>query len=107
MSSLPGYFLEDFLMWNYDLIVEGDADANTSLKIAEALGMITRRRELTKQQFKPVVDLFEKYREDVERKLDDFDEDEQSWRDYAGYGFDFIPEEIYDKGLKLINRRIK
>lgn len=38
MSSLPGFTLEAFLCWQYDLIVEGEEEANLSLGLAEFLG---------------------------------------------------------------------
>lgn len=92
MSSCPGYTLEAFLMWQYDLIVDGDTGANKSLEIAEILGRDTRRRRLTKEQFASLVILFESQRERVENLLCDFDEENQSWRDYAGCAFDMPPE---------------
>lgn len=103
MSSLPGHTLEAFLMWNYDLIVGGDASANPSLQIAEAVGTATKRRpELTTEQFAPLVALYEPYRAMVESRLDQFDSDTQSWRDYAGHGFDFLPASLFDHGQKIV-----
>ncbi len=102
MSSWPGPALEDFLMWQLDLIVDGDGGANPSLQIAEALGTITRRRHLTSEQFSPIVALFEAHRQDTERRLGDFDEETQSWRTYGGTAFDFIPEERYAQARKMI-----
>lgn len=99
MSSLPGCSLEAFLMWNYNLIVDGDGSANPSLQIAEAIGTATQRRvPLTNEQFAPLVALYEPYRDQVERRLADFDEENQSWRNYAGSNFDFLPASLYDKG---------
>jgi hypothetical protein len=104
MSSCPGSTLEDFLMWDFDLIVDGNGGANPSLQIAEAVGVQTRRRRLTAEQFAPIVTLFEPHREQVEYKLGSYDEDENgSWRDYAGYAFDFVPRTLYDQGLALID----
>jgi hypothetical protein len=70
-------------MWAYDLRVVDKPDANTSLMMAEALGTSTHRKTITEDQFKPLVILYESYREYVEYRLDDFDEDTQSWRSYA------------------------
>ena len=104
MSSIPGYTLEKFLAWNYDLIVGGDGSANPSLQIAEALGTATKaRREVTDAQMAELVKIFEHRREDVEAQLDMFDEEEQSWRQYAAYAFDCIEDAEYEKGLVLIN----
>lgn len=104
MSSWPGPSLEHFLMWNYSLIVDGDGSANPSLMIAEATGVKTRRRQLTGAQFAPLVQLFEPYRFDVERQLDRYnEEDHGSWRDYGGTAFDFVPDEVYQRGLALLD----
>lgn len=102
MSSLPGLTLESFVMWQWDLIVDGDGSANFSLSMAELLGNKTRRISINKDQFKLILDLYEEYREDVEYKLWDFDEEENSWRDYAGYNFDFIPNEVSDKAEIIV-----
>lgn len=101
MSSLPGYTLEAFVMWNHDLIVEGDATANPSRQIAEAIGTISRRPNITKEQFAPILALYEPYRKEVERRLCEFDEETQSWRDYAGYSFDFVPNHAMEKASEL------
>ncbi len=101
MSSLPGLGLEDFVMWAHDLIVDGNTGANKSLQIAEALGVPTRRIRVTGDQFQRILDLYEPYREDVERRLSDFDEAAQSWRDYASYSFGFVPDEVWDAGHRL------
>lgn len=104
MSSLPGLDLEDYLMWNYDLIVNGDGSANKSLQIAEALGTAVRRRkELTTEEFAPLIALFEPHRDEIEYRLSDFDDETQSWRDYAGYAFDFIPPDLYAKGGAILD----
>lgn len=93
MSSCPGYALEDYLAWNFNVVVEGRGENNPSLDIAEMLGTATRRRDvLTKEDFAPIVKLFEDCRERVECRLQDFDDDRQSWRDYAGACFDDLPD---------------
>lgn len=102
MSSLPGYTLEAFLSWNYDLIVGGDGSANPSLQIAELLGTATRRRrEITDAQMKELAKLFEHHRERVEYLLEDCGED-YSWRQYAEHAFDFITDAEYEAGFKQI-----
>ena len=102
MSSLPGLTLEKFLSWQYDVIVDNDATANASLHIAEVLGNIPRRLSITKEEFEPILSLFEPYREYVEDKLFNFDKDNQSWRMYASYAFDNIPESVYEQARKLV-----
>lgn len=96
MSSIPGYDLESFVAWELDLIVNGDGSANPSRQIAEALGTATqRRKEVSAAEFARTLSPFEPYRETVEWRLLDFDEENQSWRDYASSAFDFIPDEVY------------
>lgn len=89
MSSIPGYSLEDLVAWQYNITVVGQSDPNASLAIAEALGISGRVRPLlTDEQFAPIVARFEEFREVAERRLDDFDEECQSWRTYGGTCFD-------------------
>lgn len=85
MSSIPGYTLEDFVAWQWNLVVDEAPENNISLGMAEALGNVAPRPRLTKEQFAPIVAIYEPLRETIERRLDDFDEDNQSWRSYAGY----------------------
>jgi hypothetical protein len=101
VSSIPGYDLEDFVMWNHDLIVDDQSHANASLQIAEACGVPTRRITITKEQFNPILALYEPWREQAERALHEFNEETQSWRDYAGYSFDSIPESVWDAANML------
>jgi hypothetical protein len=93
MSSLPGYTLEDFVAWQWNLVVDKAPENNISLGMAEALGNSKPRPRLTKEQFAPIVAIYEPFREDIERRLADFDEDTQSWRDYSQYvDADITPE---------------
>jgi hypothetical protein len=85
MSSIPGYTLEDFVAWQWNLVVDEAPENNISLGLAEALGNSKPRPRLTKEQFAPIVAIYEPFREDIERRLEDFDEDTQSWRDYSNY----------------------
>jgi len=101
MSSRPGLDLEDFLMWNYDLVVEGLEDANSAVQMTEVLGHPSRRVRLTAKEFAPILQAAEDHRDDVERRLLDYDEDEQSWRSYAG-SVDWLPKEVEDEIDKLL-----
>ena len=103
MSSLPGHSLEAFLCWQYDLVVDGQGEANLSLGLAELLGTISPRPVLNEEQFKTIINLFEPYREQIEDRLSDFEEDEMSWRSYACYAFDFIPEELDKQAIAILN----
>lgn len=104
MSSLPGYDLEDFVAWNFNLVVEGQGEANLSLGIAEAIGNIKARPCLTRGEFAAVVAPFEPYRERIEDALLEFDEENQAWRDYAGNAFDYIPDEVYAVAQSALRR---
>jgi len=83
MSSIPGYTLEAFLAWQFNLVIIGQTDANASRGMAESLGNAIPRPVLSNVQFAPLVALYEPHRETIERRLGDFDEDTQSWRGYA------------------------
>ncbi|MCF7910825.1 hypothetical protein K9L16_04090 [Candidatus Pacearchaeota archaeon] len=104
MSSLPGYTLEDFIKWNLNILVKDQLDANFNIGLSESLELVEHNRSiLTEDQFKQIISIFEKYRKSVEQKLDDFKEDEQSWRDYTGYNFEFIKDDCYNKTEELLN----
>jgi hypothetical protein len=102
MSSLPGYTLEAYLMWEFNLIVNGDNTANVSMLIAETLGVThVHRLAITQAEFKPLVAIYEPYREVIEQRLNDFDEENQSWRDYAEYVSIEVPKEVYNVGVEI------
>ena len=105
MSSIPGYRLEDYLMWEYNLVVEDEPDANISLAMAEVLDTITPRTRISQEKFLQLVNIFDSQREYIENMLDGFEEETMSWRDYAGSAFDHIPESISDLALVWINER--
>lgn len=104
MSSLPGLKLEDYLSWQWDLIVDGDGHANKSLQMVEALGRPTRRLRITQEQFLEILTLYEPWRKYLEDKLSDFDDDTMSWRDYAGYGFGNVPTLLEDRVERIRSR---
>lgn len=102
MSSIPGYTLEAFLAWNWNLVVEDLDESNVSVGIAEMIGTCPATRpRLTKEQFSKIVALYEPHRESIEERLDNFDEDNQSWRSYAQYVMD-DDEELDDKVKEII-----
>jgi hypothetical protein len=103
MSSCPGLTLEDFLLWNYNLTAEFAPEANFSTGIAQALGNIRPRHCLTQNQLRTLTEGFEHLRKEVENALLVFDDEGQSWRTYAGYAFDFIPDDIYTAGKIYID----
>ena len=96
---MPGLDLEDFVAWNYDLVVEDSTDVNFSLGVAELLSTIPQRQRMTKEEFAKVLAPFEPYRERVENWLLDFDEDNQSWRDYAAYA---PVQDVFEAGAILV-----
>lgn len=105
MSTLPGLSLESYVMWDLDLIVDGDTTANPSLMLAELLGTSNYRKRLTGEQFKPILQLYEPYRVDIESRLLSFDEDGEeagSWRDYAGSAFAFIPDTVRQQARHIL-----
>lgn len=96
MSSIPGYTLEAFIAWQYDLIVEGEGENNFSRGVAESIGAAVKRPTLSTLQFKPLVAMHEPYREVIERRLGEFDEETQSWRNYATYVDIDVPLEVVE-----------
>lgn len=100
MSTCPGRNLEDYLMWAWDLRVEGLDDANPSLQIAEVLGVPTRRVTVSAEQFSTLVFVYEPYRENIEHLLASYDED-MSWRDYAGC-VDWAHESVDQAASELV-----
>jgi hypothetical protein len=102
MSSLPGLLLEDFVAWQHDVVVEGNSDPNFSLGLAEALGKIPQRACHMQEYFKSILVFYEPWRERIEDKLDEFDEDNQSWRAYAPYVADTVPNSLLDLAHKLL-----
>lgn len=109
MSTIPGYTLECYVMWDLDLIVDDDRSANLSLSLAEAMGQPTRRTRITSAQFREILALYEPFRVAVERALDQYDEDDSgSWRDYAGFAMgDLIPTAVYDKARRAVANILK
>lgn len=104
MSSIPDYTLEAYVLWNHDLVVEGHDDANSSLRIAEALGMPPHRLRLTAPEFKILMQLYEPIRDPVERYLNEFDEEEHgSWRDFSTVVHDCVPEVISDAACTYLD----
>ena len=104
MSSIPGYDLESYLLWYYRVTADNQHESNYSLGIAEIIGNIERRKNLSESEFDGLVDLFEPLRMEIEERLFEFDEENYSWRDYAGYSFDFIPNDLIDKGTEYLNK---
>ena len=108
MSNCPGRTLEAFLLWNYDLVLEGEQPVNHGLAIAEAMDRPTRLSRITPEQFSVLVALFGPWREDMENTLNQFDEREQSWRDYAWSVAAHVEDALFDIGrvyLKLLNEK--
>ena len=92
MSHCPGPALEDWLTDRWRLVVK-DSEHGSGIRWAYTDQMI-----LNKEQFAGLVSIYEPTRELVEDRLLQYlgkDEDEQgSWRDFCGYAFDGIPQEI-------------
>lgn len=105
MSSLPGLDLESFLLWEFDLVLDSPTqeDANVSASMAEALGKVARRPIVSPEDFQRVLAHFEPHRDTVEDGLSDFDEDTQSWRDYAPGVASRVPDEVWTEATKVMN----
>jgi len=104
MSSIPGYTLEAFIAWQWNLVVEDEAENNFSVGVAEMIGTVKPRPRVTKEQFTPLVALYEPYRGGIEDRLLDFDDDTQSWRSYAGYVDCDVPESVNEQAETLVDQ---
>lgn len=103
MSTICGRDLESYVAYSHDLLVEGYEESNVSLSILEGIGQATRRVKISPEHFKQVVALYEEERELVERGLEEFDEEEQSWRDYSYWAIgQYIPTETLRAAGDLI-----
>lgn len=103
MSSIPGYTLELFIIWLHNLTVEGTHEANLSIGVAEMLsGVPSKRPCLVQDEFSRIVAEYEPYRDLIESRLDDFDEDTQSWRGYAEFVDIDVPARVTDTVNVLI-----
>jgi hypothetical protein len=59
---------------------------------------------LSSEQFQGLVDIYLPFRGLIETVLEGYSEDENgSWRDFCGYAFDGIPEELHDRAEKYVN----
>lgn len=103
MSEIPGYTLEAFVEWEWNFVVIGESDKNFNLAVAEMLNGNYKRPRITKEQFDKLVALYEPYREMIEYRLDQFDEENQSWRGYCNY----VTEGISPDDELLINTMVK
>ena len=95
MSHWPGSRLEDFVSDQWRVVVsDGSSDSWRYNYSGQKI--------LSPEQFKNLVALFEPIRDYVERRLDDYSEEESgSWRDYADFAFD-IPKEISEQADKML-----
>lgn len=76
--------LEVFLMWHYDLIVDGDGSGSPTLTHAEMNGKNTRRRHLCEREFQELVCIFADCRMMIEKIILDSDDPIWGWRTYTG-----------------------
>jgi hypothetical protein len=97
MSHCPGPDLEDWIT-DWWRLVDVDGQHGTSIRRLYAGQLI-----LTKEQFQGLVEIYKPVREQIEERLSEYSEEENgSWRDYAGYAFDFIPKDVTDKAEEYL-----
>lgn len=75
MSECPGRTLEDFLEWQYSV---------------------------NKNIVKAIAELYEPYRDAIEQRLDSFDDELQSWRGFAQYVDEGVPEDIVKRAKAIL-----
>jgi hypothetical protein len=89
--------LEDWIT-DWWRLVDADGEHGTGIR-----RMYVGQLILSKEQFQALVAIYEPVRRDVEWRIEEYSEEENgSWRDYAGYAFDFIPKEIGERAEKYI-----
>lgn len=103
MSSIPGYTLEMFLKWLWNIRVVGTEEANVSVAMAELIGTVASRPMIDEGTFKNIVSMYEQYRESIEDRLADFDEETQSWRSYADHVDSDVPSNVSDAIKLMLN----
>ncbi len=98
MSHCPGVYLEDFITDQFSLVDEAGEHGTSIRRIYKG------QQILTADQFAELVKILEPHREDVERYLEDYDEEDHgSWRDYSSYAMAHIldaPE--FDRAEELL-----
>lgn len=82
MSSIPGYTLEKYVGWLLNLVLDESSGERDLQRLTAP---------------------FEPWRELVESRLLDFDEERHSWRGYAGSAFEFIPDEVTDYAMRMFS----
>lgn len=95
MSHCPGYTLEDWIT-DWYRIVDDVGQHGTGIRRFYSGQLI-----LNSEQFKKLVEIHEPIREYIENLLYNFDEEEQSWRDYCSVFT--IPEPIGIAAEQYIN----
>lgn len=91
MSHCPGSSLEDWIT-DWHRLVDADKKHGSGWR-----WLYTGQLILTAEQFAELVKIYEPFRAGVEERLQEYNEEENgSWRDYAGYAFDFIPEPVME-----------
>lgn len=76
MNVKPSNTLEGFLTWCYSVYISNDAKLNKQSKATKT----NRTHQLTKEEFKPIVDLFKDHHEHIKKKLHECKEDcSESW----------------------------
>jgi hypothetical protein len=99
MSYCPGRTLEDYLGWAFSLIV---VDKDNMVQSDGWRATYAGQHVITTEQFAEIVALYESHREHIEYLLDEFDEDETGWRQYASSAFNDISPDADNKASVLI-----
>jgi len=91
MNQFPGYTLEAFLQWHYDL--SPNADGNLTLQlIPPNLSIVDPY--LTPEQFMHIVSTHESLRTTIETNLDQYDLRRISWSQYCLYMEELVPIDL-------------
>lgn len=97
MSHCPGSTLEDWIT-DWHRLVDADKKHGSGWR-----WIYTGTLILTADQFAELVRIYGPHRAEIERRLQEYSEEEYgSWRDYAGYAFDFIPGPVCDEADRYV-----
>lgn len=97
MSHCPGLRLEDWIT-DWHRLVDADGEHGTAIRRFYQGQLI-----LSKEQFAELVRIYEPLREEIERRLEEYSEEDcGSWRDWAYYAFDPIVNDLSKKAEEYL-----
>ncbi len=105
MSYLPSLELSGLVEWYYRITTLSSPNITVASPIRKANEgeEILLLKQVSPEQLADIVKRFDPWKESVEAKLEDFDEETQSWRGQANYICEIVPEEVWLWGQKALD----